>query len=447
MSEGSRLSEVAGLLAASRREPVWITVGTLIDGTSTTPLRGAHLVYDAEAILHVGDRDHPPPGECLAPGRSEPDVRLPGCTVLPGLFDAHVHLVLDGGELDPGRRRRHLRRPAPELLADARRRAQCLTGLGVMGVRDAGDTRGVGLALSRECRSRSGHTAEPALPWVESPGPAIHHRGSYGSFIGEPIEDHPSLEACVESRIRAGAQRVKLMVSGVIDFEKGRVSVPPQMSAAEVRTLAAAARARGRAAFAHASGREGIENALAGDVESVEHGFFVTHEQLARMRDRQIAWVPTFFPVRAQLDHADRLGWRQPTIGHLQRILDEHAEDLRHAVETGVTVIAGSDAGSYGVPHGRGLLRELELMERAGMRSLDVLNAATGVSATHLGLGDRMGCLRPGRRPRMILTGRDPLETVTHLGRDAVGLFDGRVLRAAEPEAPGLGCGADHEVS
>jgi imidazolonepropionase-like amidohydrolase len=228
------------------------------------------------------------------------------------------------------------------------------------------------------------------------------------------------------------------MVSGVIDFEKGRVGVPAPMSAAEVRTLCAAARARGRAAFAHASGAEGIENALAGDVESVEHGFFVTHEQLARMRDRRIAWVPTFAPVRAQLELADVLGWRPPTIDHVRRILDEHAESLRHAAETGVVVLAGSDAGSIGVAHGRGLLRELELMERAGMRSLDVLNSATGVSASHLGLDHQLGCLRTGRRPRMILTERDPLESVTHLGQDAIRLFDGQVLEAPHPDPSGL---------
>jgi len=439
VAEGPRLSQVVErLAAASRNEPVWITVGTLVDGASTTALREAHLVYDAETIRHVGDRDHPPPRECLSPGRSEPDVRLPRWTVLPGLLDAHAHLFLEGGELDLERRRRHVRRTAAELLADARRRAQRLVGLGVMGVRDAGDARGVGLALSQECRAPRRDSSEAVLPWVESPGAAIHHRGSYGRFIGEPIEDHTSLEACVESRIRSGAQRVKLMVSGLIDFEKGRVDVPAPMSAAEVRTLCAAARARGRAAFAHASGREGIDNALAGDVESVEHGFFVTHEQLARMRDRRIAWVPTFAPVRAQLELADVLGWRPPTIDQIRSILDEHAESLRHAAETGVIVLAGSDAGSIGVAHGRGLLRELELMERAGMRSLDVLNSATGVSATHLGLDHQLGCLRTGHRPRMILTERDPLESVTHLGQDEIRLFDGRVLSAPHPDPPGL---------
>jgi imidazolonepropionase-like amidohydrolase len=114
-------------------------------------------------------------------------------------------------------------------------------------------------------------------------------------------------------------------------------------------------------------------------------------------------------------------------------------------VEIGVTVLAGSDAGSYGVPHGQGLLRELALMERAGMGSLDVLNAATGLSAAHLGLGDDAVGLRPGHRARFILTEGHPLETVTALGRDDRVVFDGRLVPSPEtaqgraPHRPGRG--------
>ena len=437
-ADGPGLSDLRARLAAAEG-PVWITVGTLLDGSSRAPWRDAHLVYDTGAIRHVGGPDHPPPRECLGPGRSEPHLRLPGWTVLPGLVDAHAHLVLEGGETDPEHRRRHLRQSPPALLDDARRRARRLVGLGVTAVRDAGDNKGVGLTLSRECRRAAAPgAAAPPLPWIESPGPALHHRGSYGAFVGEAIEDHRSLVDCVASRVHSGAQRIKLLVSGVIDFELGRVDVPPQMSAEEVAALAGAARARGRPVFAHASGPEGIGHALAGEIESVEHGYFVTHEQLTRMRDRRIAWVPTFAPVQAQIDHAGALGWRTPVIDQLRRILDDHARSLVHAAAIGVTVLAGSDAGSYGVPHGRGLLRELALMERAGMGSLDVLSAATGTSADHLELGEGWGRLRPGRGARFILTERSPLETVAHLDRDAVVVFDGQPVDPPDPSRPGL---------
>src|SRR5207248_11424643 len=110
--------------------------------------------------------------------------------------------------------------------------------------------------------------------------------------------------------------------------------------------------------FAHASGDKGIEHAVEGGVDSIEHGFFIRPDQLARMRDRQIAWVPTFAPVQAQVEHAAEMGWDQTIVSNLRQILEQHAASLIKAAELGVRIIAGSDAGSYGVPHGHGLLRE-----------------------------------------------------------------------------------------
>ena len=246
--------------------------------------------------------------------------------------------------------------------------AEDLCSVGVATVRDAGDKHGVGLALAAEAKTRLGELA--ITPWIDSPGAAIHHRGRYGSFMGEPIEDHASPADCVAARVAAGADRIKLLVSGIINFKAGRVTAPPQMPIAEVAALVEAARHHGRQTFAHASGTDGVENAIEGGVTTVEHGFFITEDQLARMRDRQIAWVPTFAPVQLQIDHAGTLGWSDEVVGHLQRIIDGHQQMLCRAHEMGVRIVAGSDAGSCGVPHGIGFLQELCHMERAGLPPL-----------------------------------------------------------------------------
>ena len=70
------------------------------------------------------------------------------------------------------------------------------------------------------------------------------------------------------------------------------------------------------------------------------------------MRDRQIAWVPTFAPVQMQMDHADRMAWDAMVGANLKRMLDQHAHSARTAHASGVRLIAGSDAASYGVAHG-----------------------------------------------------------------------------------------------
>jgi imidazolonepropionase-like amidohydrolase len=361
----------------SEAHPIWVRVGTLFDGD--TFIRDAHLVYDAARIRYVGTA--PPPADEFP----SPQVELPDHTAVPGLIEAHAHLFLDD-----------------------RARLESLARLGIAAVRDGGDKHGVGLALARE----SGGA------FVESPGAAVYREGGYGSFLGEPLERYETPEACVEARIREGASHLKLMVSGIVDFKKGAVTVPPQMSAAEVAALASAAKRRGMRTMAHASGVEGIQNAIEGGVDTVEHGFFITPEQLARMRDRAQAWVPTFAPVQAQIDHATELGWDEKVVSNLRRIVDGHAESLRRACALGVTILAGSDAGSCGVPHGRGLLSELEHLERAGMAPEAVLHAATGASAGLL--RSRVGRLRAGYRTRFFFAGEN-------LKKAKLVVFDGRV--------------------
>ena len=404
--------------------PVWIRVGALLDGACTMPLRDAHLVYDRREILFVGAGDHSPPRELVRPEQAAPDLDAPDVVAIPGLIDAHTHLFLDGGELDLATRSAQHKRPAEDLLAEALSRLGALARLGIAGVRDAGDKQGVGLALSALYRSDE----RPLMPYVESPGAAINHRGQYGGFMSAPLEVFSSPTECVASRIDAGADRIKLIATGIIDFKTARVVAEPQMTRAEILEIVSAARAHARQTFAHASGDLGLQRVIDGGVDSVEHGYFVRDDQLARMRDGNIAWVPTFAPLQKQIDHAAALGWDAVVVGNLRAILDRHAESMRRAHAMGVRIVAGSDAGSFGVTHGHGLLDEMEWMERAGLSPIQVVNAATGAGAERFGYGERIGRIAPGYRSRFILASASMLEKLSNLRRPLAVIFDGDVL-------------------
>jgi imidazolonepropionase-like amidohydrolase len=270
------------------------------------------------------------------------------------------------------------------------------------------------------------------MPYVESPGAAIYHHGRYGSFMAGALETYPTPRACVEARVAAGADRIKLIPTGIINFKAAAVTSEPQMTTEEVAQLVAAAKSFDRQTFAHASGDLGLDRAIEGGVDSIEHGFFLRDDQLARLRDLRTAWVPTFAPVQAQLDHADLMGWDAGVRGNLQKILDRHAATLVRAHALGVLIVAGSDAGSYGVAHGHGLLRELELMERAGLPSLAVLHAATGAGSGRFGYKEKFGRIQPGDRSRFILTRHSPLETVANLRKPRTVIFDGAVFATGE---------------
>ena len=431
------ITDLPHLARESRRRPVWLRVGRLVDGKSDQPQRDADLVFDARQILFTGAGEGGPKRELLAEGQDEPDLVLPDCTLLPCLIEAHAHLFLDGATVCFEQREHYLKTAPTNLLARARSRWPKILQTGVGAVRDAGDKHGVGLALAGEAKTRVGRLA--TTPFIDSPGAAIHHRGRYGSFMGEPLEDHASPADCVAARVAAGADRIKLLVSGIINFKVGQVTTPPQMTIEEVAALVAAARAHGRQTFAHASGAEGVENSVEGGVTTVEHGFFITDDQLARMRDRRIAWVPTFAPVQLQIDRATELGWSDEVAGHLKRIIDHHSRMLAKAHAMGVPILAGSDAGSCGVPHGVGLLHEMLHMERAGLAPMAVLRAATGTSAATLDFPDPIGTIAPGSRARFIITRHDPLASVAQLQRDQAILFDGiATLCPAELSADGL---------
>jgi len=416
---------------ADRR--VWLRVGTLIDGVSAAPLHNANVVYDRNSILFVGE--DLPPRDLLNPSQSVPNHELLQYTLLPGLTDAHTHFFLEGGELDADKRAAYLKQTPAELMDHAKQRLEKLVRLGITATRDAGDKDGVGLALSR----LSSSAERPLMPYVDSPGAAIHHRGRYGSFMAEPFEDCSTPRQCVEERVRAGADRIKLIPTGIINFKKGAVTAAPQMSAERVGEFVAAAKEFGKQTLAHASGDAGIEHVIDGGVDSVEHGFFVRDDQLAKMRDKEIAWVPTFAPVQCQVDHADRMGWDAEIVGNLKKILDAHAKSLVKAHAMGVQVIAGADAGSYGVAHGLGLLYELELMQRAGLSPLAVINSATGAGSKRLAFKETFGQIMPGFLSRFILTRHTPLEDVANLRKERMVVFDGAVFAARENiDATGL---------
>jgi imidazolonepropionase-like amidohydrolase len=424
------LPGLAQRLAPQMGEPVWIQVGTLFDGEQVW--RDAHVVYDHCRIRWLGTRS--PDADEVRPQQRAPDVVLPDHLVLPGLVEAHAHFFLEGGEENPARRAEYLQQGDETLRAKAQRRLERLLRLGVTAVRDAGDANRVGLGLAARYRSPD----RGLMPLVESPGAALHHQGRYGAFMGRPIEAYDSIETAVAARIADGAQHLKLLATGIINFEKGAVTAKPQMGPEELTRAVQAAHAHGRQVMVHCSGADGVENCLAARVDTIEHGFFITDEQLARLRDLDVAWVPTFAPVQYQLDHATELGWSETVQGHLRRILDEHAARLRRANELGVRVIAGSDAGSHGVPHGHGLQWELELMAAAGLSPRAVLHSATGAAA-RLQLTEPVGALRTGSPARFILTPAPVLEDIRQLRVAPWVVFDGTVLTGGDdPREPGL---------
>lgn len=356
-------------------------------------------------IALAGDRIR-----AVRPGATEGGQGMPvhrAAYVLPGLVEAHAHLFLDGSELDLDRRSAYLAAPRENMLATGRHSLDWTLAAGVTLVRDAGDIHGINVELRREALSG----ARPS-PGIRCPGVAVRKAGRYGSFMAREVGEQMPIETLMNA-IAPAADEFKILLTGIIDFEAGAVKGTPQFSADEAGRIARCARSLARRTFVHCSGADGIEIALGAGFDSIEHGFFVTRSQLQRMAERGVAWVPTFSPVHFQWAHPQILGWSAQAAGHLRRILDEHALRLNEAYALGVPVMVGSDAGSHGVPHGQGLIDEIERMAEAGIGIEQLLASATTLPRAAWGCDP--ASIEAGAKADLVLLQASPMDDLRAL--------------------------------
>ena len=418
--------DILARLRVTAANPIrWMVVGKLLDSRNRCVLTNAHLVYNQTQILHVGTAA---PAAAIAFGQATPDLTLADYTALPGLIEGHSHTFLEGAELAAEVRGDYQKQDPGILYEKAAARLHTLARMGIIAMRDGGDKDHVGLRLSKDT---AGDSCAAFTARVFSPGAGIYRQGRYGGFFGEPVEAHASIASCVQARVAEGADHIKIVPTGIINFAKGEVVAKPQFSVEEIQQFRQAAHSQHRHLMAHASGDVGVGYAIEGGVDTLEQGFFITDDQLARMRDNDIAWVPTFTPVQEQVDHADIMGWSGHTLDNLRRILENHARSLQKALALGVTVLVGSDSGSCGVAHGCGLLYEMELLENAGMPTLDILCQVTHGNNLRLTGNQAYGALAAGFKPRFILTQSDPCLTVGNLQHERLVVFDGMAESSA----------------
>ncbi len=378
-----------------------VCVAGWFDGERHRP-QPATFVVQAGRVAEIAEGDHS--RDLLAQGM--PLSR--GAFLLPGLVDAHVHLFLDGAPTDAAVRSAHLKQPVEALTEAARQSARQSLACGITLVRDAGDRHGINHRIRDEAR------ASADLARVRSGGLGVKRPKRYGAFMARDVEDDDAIRASVAELAR-DSDEIKLILTGIIDFDAGAVTDEPQFDLESARLVVDSARAAGRSTFAHCSGEKGLAIAAAAGVGSIEHGFFMTREILALMRDRRVAWTPTFCPVHFQWAQPGAVGWSPQTVGNLRRILDRHAEHLRLADEMGVTLLLGTDAGSMGVEHGHALFEEIDRYIEAGLSLEKTLRAATAAARRHFGC--EFATLRRGAPFETVLLDASPFEDVRTLRR------------------------------
>jgi imidazolonepropionase-like amidohydrolase len=315
-------------------------------------------------------------GRGAAATEGEAGVDLDGAYVAPGLVDVHVHLSRGAPAGD---------QPGPLVNAAASLRA------GITALRDLGGRPAPGLSSAR-------WAAEVGLPRVVFAGRALTREGCYGGFLGVCVADGDDLAAQAEAEVAAGAGTLKVILTGPVDFAGSSVG-PPHFSEPELRQAADVARRAGVPLAVHANGHEGVALALRVGVDSLEHGILLDERDLWMMAAEGSRWVPTLTPLFNLRD--------DPRWPGLARLCEQHLAAVARAREIGVMVVAGSDAGSPGVPH-PSLFSELALLRRAGFAPAEAGEAAGSRAAALLGLREGYGRLQAGACTDVVWFARDP---------------------------------------
>ena len=386
--------------------------GTLIDGTGREPTQRASVVVNEQGrIEDVGRTDSFPRGAKV--------VDVAGKTIMPGLIDCHVHLFVDLKPLH------ELALTPPSLrVLQAAQNAKATLDAGVTSIRETSGT-----PLGFKMAASQGLIPAPRMTISIAP---LSQTGGHGDFTLPSGIQHPLLpladgiewpnvvcdgvsevRKAARAVLRAGADFIKIMSSGGV-LSPSDEPTSTQFTREEIAAIVYEARAQGKTVASHAQATEGIRGAVESGVESIEHGIYLDESVVDLMKKRGTFLVPTLQAPLAGI----RRGEESPgsvlpeSMRKARGIIDDHRASIRLAIESGVKIAMGTDAG---VGHHGNNAEELELLVETGMTPMQAIVAATKTAAECAHMDSDVGTLEPGKFADLLVVDGDPLEDISLL--------------------------------
>ncbi|WP_410766767.1 amidohydrolase family protein [Haloferax sp. DFSO60] len=384
--------------------------GRLISGDDIFEETDIRIDEETGRIGAVGDVD---------PYDDERVVSLAGKTVTPGLVDAHLHFSLSGersvvdvvGMSD-----------AELTLVEARNARKTLEA-GITGVRDMG-ARDLDVALKR------------AIDAGDVPGPrmiancrSITITGGHGHHMGREIDGPVDARKAVREQVKQGADFIKFMTTGGVTTpgsDPGAVAFTDD----ELHALVDEAHKRGVHTATHAHGAEGVKAAIRAGVDTVEHGTFLDDEAIDLFLDTDTTLVPTLSAPYHIVRNTEAA--TKEDVAKTEVVYEQHLESFRMAVEAGVSIAGGTDAGTPFNFHG-GNASEIQFMAQHAMEPQEAIRAMTETSAQAIGL-DGCGVVEPGAYADILVFDDDPLADLTVLNDPTTVLKGGEIVAGNLPK-------------
>ena len=261
--------------------------------------------------------------------------------------DCHIHMALDGGYWRDALKR-HMDAPDERFIRETLERYQ---KQGFTYLRDGGDRWDAGLRASQIAAEYGITYRTPCFP--------ICRKGHYGGFIGKGFETIEEFRKLVKEVRQRGGHFIKLMISGLMDFDHYGVLTDEPMPEDLILETTKIAHGEGFSVMAHANGDEAVQGAVKAGIDSVEHGAYLSDETLRMLAESKTVWVPTLAPV------GDLIGDERFPESVTRPLLAYQMNAVKKAAELGAFIASGSDAGAYRVHHVQGGLEELAFLRTA----------------------------------------------------------------------------------
>ena len=418
-----------GLMAqqqsTSHTATVVIRAGTLIDGKSDTPRHNQVIVIQGNRIVSVSDA-----GEAGAPS-GETIIDLSKATVLPGLIDSHTHIFLQGEDpAEGGYDANILKQPLGYRAARATVAAKTALEQGFTTLRDV-ETEGAGYGdVGIKQAIEEGYIPGPRLFVVTR---AISTTGGYqlegyapelvmpkgAQIVDGPVEARKA----AREQLDHGADWIKVYMTHRSWVGKnGELASQPTLTVEELKAITDEVHGWGKKVACHAYSGIGLQRAIDGGCDSIEHGLQMSDAQIAQMVKQGTWYCPTISPYYLDWAPADTPNGKRDRLR-----ASAHEDSFRKALKAGVKIVFGTDMG--GIPWSQPMAQEFPRMVKLGMSPMETIKSATSRAAVMLDMDGEIGVIAPGAFADIIAVPGDPLTDITQLGKVQFVMKDGKAVK------------------
>jgi len=344
-------------------------------------------------------------------------IDLKTSTVLPGLFDMHVHLE---SETSPDNYIKPFTLNEADIAYEAQKHAKTTLMAGFTSVRDLG---GSGVNTSLRDAINKGLVMGPS---IYSAGKSIATTGGHADptngykadLMGHPGPDQGVINGTAEAReavrqrYKNGADVIKITATGGV-LSVAKSSQNPQFFEDELRAIVETANDYGMITAAHAHGDEGMQRAVKAGIKTIEHGTLMSEETMELMKEHEAYLVPTITAGISVAEMAEIEGYYPELVVPKAKAIGPQIQGtFEKAYKKGVNILFGTDAGVF--KHGLNA-KEFGYMVEVGMPAMEAIQSATIVPARLLKVDDDYGSISKGKKADIIAVKRNPLEDISTL--------------------------------